>query len=425
MMKYDVLTLSSSSASDFSAGGSESFNGDDDEDTKDDFTQLLVSDDNPCQESTCHTCIGTRTHLFWAMFAMIILATTCAMSTHQQCKNRDGVQVDILPTADQRLPPKSELPDIAWLMSFPNSGTSYTLRLVQAVSNTTAATNYAEECMQDSSGNVATLYDSPSGPYLRQQAASLPKAYIPTKTHCGGRCVHCIPEKYVVDANTFHEQCLTGTLTGPPVINEFSNHMNAKDSLMNRTHVHYSADSAARVRKAIHLIRDPFNNIVARFHLEYNNHKAGSSNFTVQFPNNATGFRSWCDDLDRQYHRKENKTKLIPSEIKAYFDAVPCHSEFFRWAQWHNMALEVLEKLVIPSYTLYYESYEESSFELTLTGILHFLELERVGKASPFIAGKAYHGYYTKSELMASMKLIKAVSTPEAWSLVQRYKPNK
>ena len=199
--------------------------------------------------------------------------------------------------------------------------------------------------------------------------------------------------------------------------------MNAKDSLMNRTRVHYSANSAARVRKAIHLIRDPFNNIVARFHLEYNNHKAASNNFTVQFPNNATGFRSWCDDLDRQYHRKENKTKLISSEIKAYFDAVPCHSEFFRYTQWHNMALKVLEKLAIPSYTLYYESYE-SSFELTLRGILHFLELERVGKASPFIAGKAYHGYYMKTELVTTMQLIKAVSTPEVWSLVQRYKPN-
>ena len=87
------------------------------------------------------------------------------------------------------------------------------------------------------------------------------------------------------------------------------------------------------------------------------------------------------------------------------------------------MALEVLEKLAIPSYTLYYESYE-SSFELTLRGILHFLELERVGKASPFIAGKAYHGYYTKTELVTTMQLIKAVSTPEVWSLVQRYKPN-
>jgi len=133
MMKYDVLTLVSS-ASDFSAGAGESFN--DDEDTNGDFTQLLVSDDNPCQESTCYTCIGTRTHLFLTIFAMIILATTYTMSTHQQCNNRDGVQA-ILPPADQRLPPNSELPDIAWLMSFPNSGTSYTLRLVQAVSNTT------------------------------------------------------------------------------------------------------------------------------------------------------------------------------------------------------------------------------------------------------------------------------------------------
>jgi hypothetical protein len=191
--------------------------------------------------------------------------------------------------------------------------------------------------------------------------------------------------------------------------------MNTVETPINRTHVHYSA---TRVNKAIHLVRDPFNNIVARHHLEYNNHKM-VGNFTTQFPRNRLGFRAWCKDLDRRYHRKEDKTELIPPEIKAYFDAVPCHSEFFRFAQWHNMALQVTQKLHIPTLILYYEDYED--FEPTLESILRFLELTKVGKASPYISGKAYHSYYTNEEITAAMELVKEVSTQQTWSLLRRY----
>ena len=223
-------------------------------------------------------------------------------------------------------------------------------------------------------------------------------------------------ERYVETRNSFLDKCLTGTLTGPTVLNEPSFHMNTVDTPMNRTHVHYSS---TRVKRAIHLVRHPFNNIVARFHLEFNNHKS-VGDFTTQFPSNRSGFRAWCQDLDQRYHRKESKTDLISFEIKSYFDGVPCHSEFFRYAQWHNLALQVTETLNIPTHFLYYEDYQED-FESTLDGILQFLELERVGKASPFISGKAYDEYYTKEEQLLAMDLVKAVSTPQTWALLQRY----
>lgn len=118
-------------------------------------------------------------------------------------------------------------------------------------------------------------------------------------------------ERYVETRNSFLDEYLTGTLTGPTVLNEPSFHMNTVDTPMNRTHVHYSP---TKVKRAIHLVRHPFNNIVARFHLEFNNHKS-VDDFTTQFPSNRSGFRAWCQDLDQRYHRKESKTDLISSEI--------------------------------------------------------------------------------------------------------------
>lgn len=69
---------------------------------------------------------------------------------------------------------------------------------------------------------------------------------------------------------------------------------------------------------------------------------------------------------------------------------------------------------------MYYEDYRED-FESALDGLLQFLELKRVGKASPFICGKTYDEYYTKGEQLSAMSLVKAVSTPQTWSLLKRY----
>ena len=304
----------------------------------------------------------------------------------------------------------SEKPSIAWLMSYPNSGTSYTMRLVQTASNTTAATNYGEECDIDThTGRIAPLYDdSPSGPYLRHvDTKPVPEKFIITKTHCGGRCVHCPPSKYIESIDSFYARCLTGTLIEPTGGTEVS-----------KSRVQYSD---GRVKKAIHLVRDPINNVVARFHLEYNNHK-GLNNFSSSFPNNKQGFRDWCIDLDNRYTRQENRTDLISPRIKALFRSVPCHSEFYRYALWHNLAIEVTEKMSLDSapLVLHYEDYERS-FDPTLRNILRFLELDTVGKISPFIPGKTYHDYFQNDELVAAMDLIKATATKQTWTLVRRY----
>jgi len=390
--------------------------------TSDDDESLSLINDEAYARTLFDDTYDSKTRISRKICLSLVLAVVVLITlTHRQENKANGSTaprpiVDNRPYETTQVPLASDnhgraQPAIAWLMSYPNSGTSYTMRLVQMVSNTTAATNYGEECDIDArTGRTVPLYDdSPFGPYLRHiDTRPVPEAFIITKTHCGGRCVHCPPEKYIESVESFYARCLTGTLIEPT--------LSGKE--VNKSRVQYSDD---RVTKAIHLVRDPINNVVARFHLEYNNHK-DLNNFSSSFPNSKQGFRDWCIDLDSRYKRQENKTNLISPEIKTLFSSVPCHSEFYRYAQWHNMAIEVTEKMGLESTPLvvHYENYE-SSFEPTLKSILRFLKLDTVGKISPFIAGKTYHDYFQKDELDAAMVLIKAVASQKTWTLVRRY----
>lgn len=102
----------------------------------------------------------------------------------------------------------------AWLMSFPNSGTSYTLHTVRELTNTTTSTYYGLE---------GDIKDEPSvpvfggeigvtGPYLeliRGRTTNLPK-WILTKTHCGGYSYSLNPDAYIVTPRKFLRNCLFG-----------------------------------------------------------------------------------------------------------------------------------------------------------------------------------------------------------------------
>ena len=154
---------------------------------------------------------------------------------------------------------------MAWLMSFPNSGTSFTLRLAQWASNVTAATNYGDECDLDPKGRNVPLYaDMSDGPALKYPYKySLPTRYALTKTHCGGRCTHCAPDKYVETQQTFHEQCLQGNRMEPLKEDRNPSPQNIRNKGKSERimEVRYPEELVAR---AVHVIRDPFNNVVAR-----------------------------------------------------------------------------------------------------------------------------------------------------------------
>jgi hypothetical protein len=59
----------------------------------------------------------------------------------------------------------SEKPSIVWLMSYPNSGTSYTMTMVERASNRSTATNYGVEVTHTNSMSIPVHEEHPEGPY--------------------------------------------------------------------------------------------------------------------------------------------------------------------------------------------------------------------------------------------------------------------
>lgn len=97
-----------------------------------------------------------------------------------------------LPASD---PYQQELLDktglrIIWLMSFPNSGTSYTIRLIRGLSMQFSASNYGEEYGANIPDSVPVIRNQTSGPFWMDEPSSLevgfsyPTKFVLAKTHC-------------------------------------------------------------------------------------------------------------------------------------------------------------------------------------------------------------------------------------------------
>lgn len=142
----------------------------------------------------------------------------------------------------------SPSPHVAWLMSFPNSGTSFTLHLVREASNCTTATNYALEGDIKDEQSVPAIEgpEGQNGPFLeliRGRHTNMPSTIL-TKTHCKGICAGkgCGPHGGIETVRSF----LNGCLSGVKAIE--------KDGHIGTQKVRYDRKL---VKKAIHIFRHP------------------------------------------------------------------------------------------------------------------------------------------------------------------------
>ena len=307
------------------------------------------------------------------------------------------------------LKPRSEFtPAIVWLMSFPNSGTSYTMTMVTRSSDRATATNYADEVVADDDEESLPIYPRrPEGPYWKGLSGKvgtprpLPDKYILTKTHCGSRCVHCGPDQYIETPEFFLKRCASGH-------GRLSGH---------HVDVEYPPE---RVAKAIHLIRNPFHNLIARYHLEHRHHSyKNQSDWLEQHENDKKGLQKYCKDLDDDYKEEDEQffgKGKVPKPI--------CHGELYKWTQWHNLVHEGLKQMKslheVPVLTIYYEDYT-NKYNETVADILGFLELENVGVLPEFSARSDYDGYFTKEQLQDAKSLIKKVASEKTWSQIEHY----
>lgn len=279
-------------------------------------------------------------------------------------------------TKDDTIPYK-----LVWLMSFPNSGTSYTMQAVQKYTRICTATNYAEESEDPT---PIPLYKSTNtndqqqqqGPYWVHRTSNIsflpsPFSYILTKTHCDGYCnanKRCKVSKIyttIMSISNFQRGCLGIPLHHQPTTNSINNSSTSPSSY-----------SPSIVYKAIHLVRDPLDNIVSRFHLAYK--KLSPSDQKI-YTRDDVGFQRFCkywdtwqinnttnslsnNNMNNKRKRKElfgdkNTTRYLEIQIPwkskrdiltlSDVDNVPCWADFFRYVNWHNNAIHVQKNMKI------------------------------------------------------------------------------
>ena len=297
-------------------------------------------------------------------------------------------------------PTSTTFPSVALLMSFPNSGTSYTISNTEHVSQRTTASNYGI--------GLAVHSELPNGPYIHREHMELPSKYLLTKTHCMGYCDDCHPQVFVVNST---EAFLQGCLTGERMVNE------------TRTQFTYDASLVSR---AIHLFRDPFDNLVARMHLAVKRRRDKlnwSEEDLARFSHSREGLLSWCAYIDKRHKKIFLKQPFLSDDVKQLMEAVPCSLDWYRWVQWHNRAIEVTQSLQLPVHYLYYEHYS-TAYNETLENLLDFLQLPNVQEPMPFHMGKTYRDLYLEHEISISKRLVEALASPDCWLLIQHYFQN-
>lgn len=294
-------------------------------------------------------------------------------------------------------------PKLVWLMSFPNSGTSYTLRQMERLSNYSMATNYGSEGER----TAPVFEDQPHGPRCRGPSDNwphpMPKDYILVKTHCTGYATNEGASALKRNRKEFVEGCAT---TKP-------NEPNAIKGKYDTSLVH----------KAVHVIRNPFHNIISRFNCE---HKLSAQeggdrarNFAEKYPKSAHGFHNFCRDLDADFDKQYSKD-IIPETERHLVKHTRCHDDVISYVQWHNHAFETCRELHLPTLVVYYEDYEDD-FNMTFSNLMDFMHLEENGQANGFTARHDYQDYFTSEDRQNIKHLVKQLASNHTWRALARY----
>ena len=256
--------------------------------------------------------------------------------------------------------------------------------------------------------SVAVFKDSPGGPFyadpLKYKRPT--KGYLLTKTHCGSRCNQCSPEKSVENINIFMNRCFEGSY--------ITKDANNKAKELKGT---YSQDLLA---KAVHLIRDPFDNLVSRFHLSYKHFlRKNETDKLAMSPRSREGFRAFCKQQGREFYYQERDNKFYTDVFDEIKD-IPCHADIFRYIQWHNLAFTTTWDLNIPTLILHYENYT-NNFDETKDMLLEFLDQDGVNEPPLFVTGKTYREYYSDDEIKYVESMFKALALEKTWYHTKHY----
>ncbi|KAL7537295.1 hypothetical protein ACHAWF_005723 [Thalassiosira exigua] len=281
------------------------------------------------------------------------------------------------------------------------------MNMVQRATNLSFATNYGAEVTYQGEDALPIYPQHPEGPFWQGLSEKLgtirelPSKYILVKTHCGGRCLKCTSDNYVVDLLQFVKAC-------------------------QRTRVRIRGKRidqqvpVSAVHKTIHIIRNPFHNSVSRFHLHRKQLVKKNPLLAALYPANATGFMRWCQHLDQNYNSSDHR--VFNKATRQLFQSVPCYAEFYKWTAWHNRVNQMVKYLGgTDLLTVYYEDY---MYQLNATAnrIFDFLEQKPLLPLYHFRYLPHYEvDHFTASQVSSIVKLIRHVATEPTWEQIQHY----
>jgi hypothetical protein len=256
----------------------------------------------------------------------------------------------------------------------------------------TTASNYAKDWEMI----VPVRPELVNGPFIHNTELRTPH-YVLTKTHCFGYCDDCGPRIYnITDNEMFEQGCVRAEMT---------NHTGS---------IRY--DSTVPV-KAVHLYRSPFDNIVARMHLAIHKRQRQGNDISL-FTNSREGLSAWCRYLDDKYSAEEEK--FFSPTMLQLFQPVPCHADWYRYAQWHNHAYIMTEKLNLTVYDLFYEDYTHD-YDRTLSTLFEFLNVTSKRSSIDFYVGKSYESFFDVDHARNAAILVRAISIPPVWLRLRHY----
>jgi len=213
---------------------------------------------------------------------------------------------------------------------------------------------------------------------------------------CAGYCYDCLPKQYIHEFGQFYKGCVSGsrvTVKGGEVTNEIVAH------------------DQSLVKKAVHIIRNPLDNVAARFHFVWKRGDTGL-NFDTE------GYHEWCSYLDDKY--KEDYKSAYSQPLWELAQKVPCHAEFYKYVQWHNFSFEVTGKntLNIPVLIIDYEHFH-SHLESTIKRLLDFLELPNKHSPPEFIFNR--HRFFSEEETKNIYLFLRSLATEQTWEYLEPY----
>jgi len=263
------------------------------------------------------------------------------------------------------------------------------------------------------------LYDDEegeNGPYAFSDAYPFPSSgYVLTRSYCAGHCLECWPKDYMkASVKRWLYECGVGS------------RFNVDTGRINQ--VYYNTTEL--VEKNIHLIRNPFTNIPARFEHEYLRWEASNQQHMMKkYPLDRGGFLSWCSDYDDNVEdgrRREIEESyyLNTEELRDLAREVPCHTDFFRYIQWHNYAFEAAkgELKDKPMKIVYYEDIQEDP-ETEIGYIVRYLNLEIVSSAQlADVEGQIYKGdYMTWEDYDVVKRYFELLASRSTWLHLKKY----